>query len=99
MRAWWVLGAILVLALALRLWHLDHGLPYAYNADEELHFVPVAVKMFGGSLNPRYFENPPALTYLLSWSSSCASASAVTSSRSSAPIPRPPTSPRASSSR
>ena len=21
--------------------------------------------MFGGSLNPRYFENPPALTYLL----------------------------------
>ena len=65
MRAWWVLGAIVVLALALRLWHLDHGLPYAYNADEELHFVPVAVKMFGGSLNPRYFENPPALTYLL----------------------------------
>jgi hypothetical protein len=65
MRAWWVLGAIVVLALALRLWHLDHGLPYAYNADEELHFVPVAVKMFGGSLNPHYFENPPALTYLL----------------------------------
>jgi 4-amino-4-deoxy-L-arabinose transferase-like glycosyltransferase len=60
-----VLGAIVVLALALRLWHLDHGLPYAYNADEELHFVPVAVNMFGGSLNPRYFENPPALTYLL----------------------------------
>jgi len=65
MRAWWVLGAIVVLALALRFWNLDHGLPYAYNADEELHFVPVAVKMFGGSLNPRYFENPPALTYLL----------------------------------
>jgi 4-amino-4-deoxy-L-arabinose transferase-like glycosyltransferase len=65
MRAWWVLGAIVVLALVLRFWNLDHGLPYAYNADEELHFVPVAVKMFGGSLNPRYFENPPALTYLL----------------------------------
>ena len=59
------LAFILLLALALRLWHLDHGLPFAYNADEELHFVPVAVKMFGGSLNPGYFENPPALTYLL----------------------------------
>src|SRR4029078_3838125 len=65
MWAWCVWGAIVVLALALRFWNLDHGLPYAYNADEELHFVPVAVKMFGGSLNPRYFENPPALTYLL----------------------------------
>ena len=36
----WVLGGILVVALALRLWHLDHGLPYAYNADEAEHFVP-----------------------------------------------------------
>ena len=27
------LGAILVLALALRLWHLRHGLPFAYSAD------------------------------------------------------------------
>ena len=60
-----LLGVLLTVALALRLWSIDHGLPWAYNADEELHFVPIAVQMLGGSLNPGYFENPPALTYLL----------------------------------
>jgi len=62
---WLILGAILLGALVLRLWSIDHNLPFVYNADEELHFVPKAVDMFGGSLNPGYFENPPALTYLL----------------------------------
>jgi 4-amino-4-deoxy-L-arabinose transferase-like glycosyltransferase len=60
-----LLGAILLAALALRLWNLDHGLPFAYNADEAEHFVPRAVGMFRGSLDPGYYENPPALTYLL----------------------------------
>ncbi len=60
-----LLGAILVGALALRLWNLDHGLPFAYNADEAEHFVPKAVEMFRGGLDPGYYENPPALTYLL----------------------------------
>ena len=60
-----VLAGILLAALGVRLWGIDHGLPWAYNADEELHFVPRAVEMFAGSLNPGYFENPPALTYLL----------------------------------
>lgn len=60
-----VLAALLAAALALRLWSIRHGLPYVYNPDEELHFVPRAVGMFRGSLNPGYFENPPALTYLL----------------------------------
>ena len=59
------LGAILVLALALRLWHLRHGLPFAYNADEAEHFVPKAIGMFSDGLDPRYYENPSALTYLL----------------------------------
>jgi 4-amino-4-deoxy-L-arabinose transferase-like glycosyltransferase len=58
--AWILLGA-----LVLRLWSLRHGLPYVYSTDEEQHFVPHAVAMIGGSLNPHYFENPPALTYLL----------------------------------
>lgn len=62
---WLALAGILAVALALRLWNLDHNLPFVYNADEELHFVPKAVDMTGGSLNPGYFENPPALTYLL----------------------------------
>ena len=60
-----LLAAILLVALALRLWNIDHGLPFAYNADEDEHFVPHAVEMFGGSLDPGYYENPPALTYLL----------------------------------
>jgi 4-amino-4-deoxy-L-arabinose transferase-like glycosyltransferase len=61
-----VLAALLLAGLWLRLWSIDHGLPYVYNPDEELHFVPVAVEFFrSGSFNPGYFENPPALTYFL----------------------------------
>jgi hypothetical protein len=59
------LVGILVLALALRLWGIHHGLPYAFNADENAHFVPRAIGMFGHSLDPQYFVNPPAFTYLL----------------------------------
>jgi hypothetical protein len=59
------LGLILLAAAALRLWSIDHGLPYSYNLDERAHFVPHAVAMTGGDLNPGYFINPPLLTYLL----------------------------------
>lgn len=59
-----VLG-LLVAALGLRLWGVRQGLPYAYNADENGHFVPKAVGLFGHGLNPHYFVNPPAFTYLL----------------------------------
>jgi hypothetical protein len=63
----WALGLIVVLAgsLVLRLWGASHGLPYAYNADENAHFVPKAIGLFGHSWNPDYFVNPPAYTYLL----------------------------------
>jgi Dolichyl-phosphate-mannose-protein mannosyltransferase len=66
-NAAWLAGAAAILAgaLALRLWGIGHGLPYVYNADENAHFVPRAVGMFGHSLNPGYFVNPPAYTYLL----------------------------------
>ncbi|HEX5622311.1 MAG TPA: glycosyltransferase family 39 protein [Solirubrobacteraceae bacterium] len=59
------LPVILLTALALRLWGIRHGLPYAFNVDEGAHFVPRAIGMFGHSLNPQYFVNPPAFTYLL----------------------------------
>lgn len=62
--ATWTLLGLLAAGLALRLWSIRHGLPWVYNRDEETHFVPVAVRMFGGDFNPHYFENPPALTYL-----------------------------------
>ena len=60
----WVV-ALLIGALGLRLWGVDHGLPYAYNADENSHFVPHAIGIFGHAWNPVYCVNPPAYTYVL----------------------------------
>src|SRR4051812_2304586 len=63
---WGIAVAVLMAgALVLRLWGASHGLPYAYNADENAHFVPKAIGLFGHSWNPDYFVNPPAYTYLL----------------------------------
>jgi hypothetical protein len=63
---WWLgLAAVLAVALGLRLWGLRHGLPYAYNTDENAHYVPTAIGLFGHDGNPHYFVNPPAFTYLL----------------------------------
>jgi len=64
-RYWGPLSLVLAVAFALRLWGIKQGLPYVYEVDEYGHFVPEAVRMFGHGLNPRYFVNPPALTYLL----------------------------------
>ncbi len=65
-RRWGLaLAALLIGALALRLWGLKTGLPYVYNADENAHFVPRAIGMFGHTYNPGYFINPPGYTYLL----------------------------------
>jgi 4-amino-4-deoxy-L-arabinose transferase-like glycosyltransferase len=59
------LGLVLALALALRLWGIRQGLPYAFNSDEDAHFVPHAIGMLTLGWNPHYFANPPAFTYLL----------------------------------
>src|SRR5215470_6916891 len=59
------LAGLLLASLILRLVGFSTGLPYVYNADENSHFVPRAIGMFGHSLNPDYFVNPPAYTYLL----------------------------------
>ena len=63
--AWVGLAVVLAGGLGLRLWGIRQGLPYAYNADEADHFVPHAIEMFGHDLNPKYFANPPAYTYVL----------------------------------
>ncbi len=63
--AWPALALVLAGGLGLRLWGVQQGLPYAYNEDEADHFVPHAVAMFGHDLNPHYFANPPAFTYVL----------------------------------
>jgi 4-amino-4-deoxy-L-arabinose transferase-like glycosyltransferase len=58
-------GVLLAGAFLLRIWGARQGLPYAYNADENAHFVPKAIGLFGHGWNPHYFVNPPAYTYLL----------------------------------
>jgi 4-amino-4-deoxy-L-arabinose transferase-like glycosyltransferase len=64
--AWSGLALVLIGGLGLRLWGVRQGLPYAYNADEADHFVAHAIEMFArGNLNPEYFANPPAFTYVL----------------------------------
>ena len=59
------LALLLLGTLALRLWGIKQGLPYSYNVDEATHFVPRAVSFFAHDLNPHYFLNPPAYSYLL----------------------------------
>jgi hypothetical protein len=56
---------LLVATTLLRLWGIKQGLPYSYNVDEVQHFVPRAVGFFSQNLNPNYFLNPPAYSYLL----------------------------------
>ncbi|MEX0993493.1 MAG: glycosyltransferase family 39 protein [Solirubrobacterales bacterium] len=58
--------AVLALAFVLRVWGIKQGLPYVYNVDEASNFVPSALSFFfTDSLNPHYFVNPPAFSYLL----------------------------------
>jgi hypothetical protein len=59
------LALLLVATFLLRVWGIKQGLPYSYNVDEATHFVPRAVAFFSHDLNPHYFLNPPAYSYLL----------------------------------
>jgi hypothetical protein len=62
---WVVVALIFAIALGVRLWSIDHGLPWIYNPDEAAHFVPRAVDFhLTGDLNPDYMINPPLVTYL-----------------------------------
>ncbi len=51
-----LLGAILVVAFALRLHGLDWGLPYLWHPDEKLHIVGLMI--YEGRLDPKHFINP-----------------------------------------
>lgn len=59
------LALLLIATALLRLWGIKQGLPYSYNSDEATHFVPRAVGFFSHDLNPQYFLNPPAYSYVL----------------------------------
>ena len=60
-----LLAAILVVGFALRVWHNDYGLPFVWSLDEGNHFTSHAVAMFRSGLNPGYYQNPAAYTYLV----------------------------------
>jgi hypothetical protein len=60
-----VLALILAAGLGLRLWNIDYGLPFVYSIDEGSHFTSLAVEMFWQDLDPGYYQNPSAYTYLI----------------------------------
>jgi hypothetical protein len=59
-----VLGAILFLALVVRLIGITYGLPYVYYPDEAI-IVNHAVAFGTGDLNPHYFIYPSLYMYVL----------------------------------
>jgi hypothetical protein len=65
-RGWTIaIGVLLLIGAIVRVWGIKMGLPFAYNVDEQAHFLPRAIGMFGHGGNPDYFVNPPAFTYLV----------------------------------
>jgi Dolichyl-phosphate-mannose-protein mannosyltransferase len=60
-----ILALILLGGLALRVWNNDYGLPFVYSVDEATHFASRAVEMFWQDLDPGYYQNPSAFTYLV----------------------------------
>jgi 4-amino-4-deoxy-L-arabinose transferase-like glycosyltransferase len=60
----WGIAGILVLGLALRLWNVNFGLPYAIAPDEPTH-VAIALRMFiTGDPNPHWLLYPSFWLYL-----------------------------------
>src|SRR3954447_16004675 len=59
------LAGLFLRSLILRLVGVSDGLPDISNAGENSPLRPPGAGMFGHSLNPDYFVNPPAYTYLV----------------------------------
>ncbi|MDQ6695552.1 MAG: glycosyltransferase family 39 protein [Chloroflexota bacterium] len=62
--AGWLLPLILLVALGLRLWGLDFGLPYLYHPDEPLLMEVSQHIVQTGDLNPHYFGYPSLFFYI-----------------------------------
>ena len=60
-----ILALILVAGFALRVVNNDYGLPFVYSIDEASHFTSRAVEMFWQDLDPGYYQNPAAYTYVV----------------------------------
>jgi 4-amino-4-deoxy-L-arabinose transferase-like glycosyltransferase len=59
-----VLLGIILLALVLRIWAVDFGLPYLYHPDEPDKIVTALRMLKTGDLNPHYFKKPSLFLYL-----------------------------------
>lgn len=60
----WGLVAVVILALGLRIWGIDFGLPYLYHPDEP-NKVEAALRILRtGDLTPHYFNKPSFLIYI-----------------------------------
>ena len=60
-----LLALVLLAGLLLRVWNNDYGLPFIWSIDEGSHFTNRAVEMFREGLDPGYYQNPAAYTYLV----------------------------------
>ena len=65
MRAAWILAAILLLGLGLRLWGLSFGLPNTICRPDESTLVHRALAIGAGDPNPHFFNYPSLHFYLL----------------------------------
>ncbi len=60
-----VLLVILALALVVRLWGIDFGLPFVYHVDEA-RFADLTIRYFQThDFNPRDWRVPPTMTYVI----------------------------------
>lgn len=64
-RAAWILAAILLAGLGLRLWGLSFGLPNIHCRPDESTLVHRALAIGAGDLNPHFFNYPSLHFYLL----------------------------------
>lgn len=60
----WLLFAICLLALLLRAWGLDFGLPSLYHPDEPTYVVIAQHMIKTGDLNPHFFNYPTLFFYI-----------------------------------
>lgn len=59
-----LLPVVLLLALALRLWGLGFGLPFAYARPDETEVAGPAVGFLTGDLRPPFFQWPTLFSYV-----------------------------------
>jgi 4-amino-4-deoxy-L-arabinose transferase-like glycosyltransferase len=58
------MSGIVVLALGIRAWGLDFGLPSLYHPDEPTHVVIAQNMLKTGDLNPHFFDYPSLFFYI-----------------------------------